>query len=81
MSPYLNNRLYQCQSNIIPGSTIETMMKTYCNPQFSKTVACDRQLAAEIQLPGGVSGDGNGGELNITQEQYRTIMREAIGCV
>ncbi|CAF2877892.1 unnamed protein product [Rotaria sp. Silwood2] len=32
----LNNRLYQCQSNIIPGSTIETMMKTYCNPQFSK---------------------------------------------
>ncbi|CAF1105534.1 unnamed protein product [Rotaria sp. Silwood1] len=75
----LNNRLYQCQSNIIPGSTIETMMKTFCNPQFSKTVVNDRQLAAEIQLPGG--GDGNGAELNITQEQYRTIMREAIGCV
>ncbi|CAF4486639.1 unnamed protein product, partial [Rotaria sp. Silwood2] len=73
----LNNRLYQCQNDIMPGSTIETMMKTFYNPQFSKTLAYDRQLAAEIQLLGG----GNGGELNITQEQYRTIMREAIGCV
>ncbi|CAF2887577.1 unnamed protein product [Rotaria sp. Silwood2] len=41
------------------------------------TLAYDRQLAAEIQLLGG----GTRGELNITQEQYRTIMREAIGCV
>ncbi|CAF0846668.1 unnamed protein product [Rotaria sordida] len=73
----LNNRLYQCQNDVIPGSTIGTMMKTFCNPQFSKTLTNDRQLAAEIQLPGG----GNGGELNITQEQYRTIMREAIGCI
>jgi hypothetical protein len=36
----------------------------------------DRQLAAEIHLPGVT----NGGEFNITQEQYRLIMREAIGC-
>ena len=39
----------------------------------------DRQLAAEIQLPG--SRKGTGGEFNVTEEQYRTIMREAIGCI
>ncbi|CAF3794124.1 unnamed protein product [Adineta steineri] len=72
----LNNRLNQCQSNVLPGSTIQTSMKTFSNPQFSKSLAQDRQLAAEIYLPGG----GNGGEFNITQDQYRTIMREAIGC-
>ncbi|CAF1603342.1 unnamed protein product [Rotaria magnacalcarata] len=73
----LNTRLYQCQSNITPGSMIETKMKTFSNPDFSKSLTADRLLAAEIQLPGG----GGGGELNITQEQYRTIMRQAIGCV
>jgi hypothetical protein len=40
-------------------------------------LAQDRQLAAEIQLPGVKTG----GEFDITQEQYRLIMREAIGCV
>ncbi|CAF1664332.1 unnamed protein product [Adineta ricciae] len=73
----LNNRLNQCQSCVLPGSTIQTNMKTFSNPQFSKSLAQDRQLAAEIQLPGAV----NGGEFDITQEQYRTIMREAIGCI
>jgi len=34
-------------------------------------------LAAEIRLP----GVNTGGELDLTQEQYRTIMREAIGCI
>ncbi len=70
-------------------------MKTFSNPKFSKvcsiknlflfffklfffqSLAQDRQLAAEIHLPGG----GGGSELNITQEQYRLIMREAIGCI
>ena len=38
-------------------------------------MAQDRQLAAEISLPG-----GGGRELDLTQEQYRLIMREVIGC-
>ena len=44
-----------------------------------QSLAQDRQLAAEIQLPG--SCKGTGGEFNVTEEQYRTIMREAIGCI
>ncbi|CAF4117536.1 unnamed protein product [Rotaria sp. Silwood2] len=72
----LNNRLNQCQSNILPGSTIQTTMKTFSNPQFSKSLTQDRQLAAEIHLP----GINTGGEFDITQEQYRTIMHEVIGC-
>jgi len=72
----LNNRLNQCQNNILPGSIIQTTMKTFSNPQFSKSLAKDRQLAAEIRLPG-----GGGSELDITHEQYRLIMREAIGCI
>jgi len=73
----LNNRLNQCQNNILPGSGIQTTMKTFSNPQFSKSLTQDRQLAAEIHLPGVKTG----GELDITHEQYRTIMREAIGCI
>ncbi|CAF1334369.1 unnamed protein product [Adineta steineri] len=73
----LNTRLNECQSTILPGSTIQTTMKTFSNPQFSKSLTQDRQLAAEIHLP----GVNTGGEFDITQEQYRTIMREAIGCV
>ncbi|CAF0855330.1 unnamed protein product [Rotaria sordida] len=72
----LNNRLNQCQSNILPGSIIQTKMKTFSNPQFAKSLKQDRQLAAEIHLP----GVNTGGELDITQEQYRTIMHEVIGC-
>jgi len=73
----LNNRLNQCQSNSLPGSTIQATMKTFSNPQFSKSLTQDRQLAAEIHLP----GVNTGGELDLTQEQYRSIMREAIGCI
>ncbi|CAF2091547.1 unnamed protein product [Rotaria magnacalcarata] len=72
----LNNRLNQCQNNILPGSTIQTTMNTFSNPQFSKSLTNDRHLAAELYLPGYTTG----GELNITQEQYRTIMHEVIGC-
>ncbi|CAF3351405.1 unnamed protein product [Rotaria sp. Silwood1] len=72
----LNHRLNQCQSNILPGSIIQTTMKTFSNPQFSKSLTQDRQLAAEIHLP----GVNTGGELDITQEQYRTILHEVIGC-
>jgi len=74
----LNNRLNQCQNNILPGSAIQTTLKSFSNPQFSKSLTQDRQLAAEIRLPGLNAG---GGELDITQEQYRLIMREAIGCI
>jgi len=73
----LNNRLNQCQNNILPGSGIQTTMKAFSNPQFSKSLTQDRQLAAEIHLPGVKTG----GELDITHEQYRTIMREAICCI
>ncbi|CAF3574555.1 unnamed protein product [Rotaria socialis] len=72
----LNNRLNQCQNNILPGSTIQTTMNTFSNPQFSKSLTNDRHLAAELYLPGYTTG----GELNVTQEQYRTIMHEVIGC-
>ena len=37
-----------------------------------------RQLAAEIHLPG--VKRGGGADLEISQDQYRAIMREAIGC-
>ncbi len=32
----LNNRLNQCQNNLLPGSAIQTNMKAFSNPQFSK---------------------------------------------
>ncbi|CAF1061589.1 unnamed protein product [Adineta ricciae] len=73
----LNHRLHQCQSQILPGSTIETDMKTFLNPQFSKFLAEDRQLAAEIHLP----GEHAGGDVDLTQEQYCRIMQSAIGCI
>ncbi|UJR25862.1 hypothetical protein I4U23_007212 [Adineta vaga] len=73
----LNHRLHQCQSHILPGSTIQTEMKTFLHPQFSKALAEDRQLVAEIQLP----GDHAGGDIDLSQEQYRRIMHAAVGCV
>ncbi|CAF0773828.1 unnamed protein product [Adineta ricciae] len=73
----LNHRLHQCQSQILPGSTIQTGMQTFLNPQFSKFLAKDRQLAAEIHLP----GEHAGGDVDLTQEQYCRIMQSAIGCI
>jgi hypothetical protein len=39
----------------------------------------ERQLAVELHLPGVEKGDG--AEFIVSQEQYRRIMREAIGCI
>jgi len=40
----LNNRLNQCQNNILPGSTIQTTLKTFSNPQFSKVCILKKKV-------------------------------------
>lgn len=41
----LNHRLNQCQSAVLPGSTIQTAIKTFSNPHFSKVRSPCRRLA------------------------------------
>ncbi|CAF0864712.1 unnamed protein product [Didymodactylos carnosus] len=77
----LGNRLNKCQSKLLPGSTIQTSMKTFTNPEFAKSLNKDRQLVAEIHLPCNNGGKKDEIELNITQDQWRLIMHEIAGHV
>jgi len=71
----LNDRLHECQTKVLPGSTISTAMKTFPNSKFST-----REFVAEIQLPS-AKRTGQTTELEINDEQFRTIMRQTIGFV
>ena len=71
MKTFLNSQFLKVQLTKI------NLFRFFKNKSFFQSIAHDRQLAAEIHLPGNIYG----GVLNVTQEQYRTIMLEAIGCI